>query len=231
MEAARLEVDRKIATERVEKYNRIDADRLEADRATVAQLAAKYLEEDATHARVVAADRLETDQRLAAERLKIDALNAEQVAVKRQKTEKVQAEKTAAERLKDDVKLELEFAEADRRLDAERLEADRRLVPLKNNGSQRVNRKHRRSDEIGGRLELKTDMNRVFTRFFEEKKGENILISKVYDIFRKSTSLSSVDYNVFKYHCRTIFCAQWTHSRVIFSGDSWWFTDMAVKLN
>jgi hypothetical protein len=213
-------VDRKIATERVEKYNRIDADRLEADRATVAQLAAKYLEEDATHARVVAADRLETDQRLAAERLKIDALNAEQVAVKRQKTEKVQAEKTAAERLKDDVKLELEFAEADRRLDAERLEAprlDRRIL-------------RRTVDKDEGKA-LQDEIRRVVAECFEENEGGRVFSCEFQEVFAKATVLTTYNPGVFKNWANTFFLAHWTNSRTSMFRNRRCFTNMAVKLN
>ena len=62
-----------------------------------------------------------------------------------------------------------------------------------------------------------------------EKDGENIPIDEVYRVFGDTTSLADPEYNVFKYHCRKIFCSQWTHSRVISIGSDNFFTDMAVK--
>ena len=69
------------------------------------------------------AARLEADQRIAAERVELyDRIKADRLAadkarlVERQQAEKIEADKIAADRLKEDVELELEFAEADRRL-------------------------------------------------------------------------------------------------------------------
>jgi len=179
------------------------------------------------------AARLKADQRIAAERVELyDRIKADRLAADkaqlaaRQQAEKIEADKIAADRLKEDVELELEFAEADRRLDAERLEEDRRLVPLQNNGSSR---KHRRTDQIGGRSELVADMKQVFAERFEEKHGKYLPINEVYNVFEKSTSLHTFEHNVFKHHCRKLFCAEWTHSRIVFKEDERCFTNMAVK--
>ena len=172
------------------------------------------------------ADRKASDkvraEKLTALYLEEDATQARLIAAERQKAEKIEADKIAADRLKEDVKLELEFAEADRRLDAERLEADHRA---------NARRKHRRTDQIDGRSELIADMKRVFAERFEERHGENLPVNEVYDVFRKSTSLSTAEYSVFKHHCRKLFCAQWTHSRVISKGSHYFFTNMEVKSN
>jgi hypothetical protein len=74
------------------------------------------------------------------------------------------------------------------------------------------------------------DMKRVFAERFEEKEGERVYVRDVHDVFEKSTSLATFDYNVFKYHCRKLFCAQWTHSTLSRHRYEWCFTDMAVKL-
>ena len=175
------------------------------------------------------AARLKADQRIAAERVELyDRIKADRLAADKARLveRQIEADKIAADRLKEDVELELEFAEADRRLDAERLEEDRRLVPLQNNGSSR---KHRRTDQIDGRSELIADMKQVFVERFEEKHGGYLPINEVYDVFEKSTSLHTFEKNVFKHHCRKLFCAEWTHSRIVFKEDERCFTDMAVK--
>ena len=195
--------------------SRINADRQAADKARAEQLAARYLEEDAAQARLVAAERLETDQRLAAERQKIDAEKAAQIAAERQKAEMIAAE---------------------------RLEEDRRLVPLRNERPAEImappakkpesgKRKHRKTSDIDGRSELIADMNRVFAERFEEAQDKNVPIKEVYEVFRQSTSLANPEFSVFKHHCRKIFRAKWTHSQVVFKGNDYFFTGMAVKLD
>jgi hypothetical protein len=91
-------------------------------------------------------------------------------------------------------------------------------------------RKHRRTDQISGRSELIADMKQVFAERFEQKHGEYLPINEVYDVFEKSTSLRTFEFNVFKHHCRKLFCVEWTHSRIVFKEDERCFTDMAVKL-
>ena len=190
---------------------------------------AKYFRD---RARLVDTKRLKTDKSLAdeglvdvqaaiaAERQKIDAEKATRVAAERQKAEMIEAEKIAAERL----------------------EEDRRLVPLRNERPAEImappakkpesgKRKHRKTSDIDGRSELIADMNRVFAERFEEAQDKNVPVNEVYDVFRKSTSLANPEFSVFKQHCRKIFRAKWTHSQVVFKGNDYFFTGMAVKLD
>jgi hypothetical protein len=170
MEATRLEEDRRVAAERVEIYRRIEAARLAADKARAEQLAAEYL----------AQDRL--------------------IAAERQKAERIEAEKIAAERLKDDVKLELEFAEADRRLDAERHEVDQRvrLQNMLNDAKRLADQKTQQwycrtalskmqwlASDSNHDKKLTAEMKRVFAEQFEEKPDSLVSCDKLQEVFVK----------------------------------------------
>jgi hypothetical protein len=233
MEVAHLEEDRKIVAERVEMYRRIEADRLEADRDRAAQLAAQYLEEDITSARLVATNRLETDSRLVAEglvdiqvalateRLKVDAMNAERVAAERQKTGKKDAEKIAAERLREDVKLELEFAKMDRLLDAERsaqdvshdakkqrLDMAEAIESMKSDGERR----HVRAASNKEGVEFIEAIKKAFKGNFEAKHGARVLFTEARDAV--SSSMSKANANLFKRHAWRLFKEQWPNSEL-----------------
>jgi hypothetical protein len=151
-------------------------------------------------------------RRLSAERLEVDR-------------------RIAADRLEEDRRIAVDRMEADCNLAIERLEADCKFAAerIRHHAEQKAKRKHRRSDEIDECAELKAEMRRVFAERFEEKLGERVFVSDVHDIFEKSTSLPTVDNNVFKYHCRKLFCARWTHTKLSTHRYQRYFTDVAVK--
>jgi hypothetical protein len=89
--------------------------------------------------------------------------------------------------------------------------------------------KRMRTNNKKEHCELKKEMSRVFAERFEEKPGDRIKSKDLFEMFLKSTTMTNADKSVFTYHCRDLFFAQWTHSRISKHRNENYFMDVVEK--